>query len=350
MKTGKTLVELAQELTRRASVKADYVVDTAQAVTMAPENLELEIAGVGALSTSSLAHRQIGEWAGIPAKYYDRMRSEAPALLASNVNHWMRDQPARRMVRTLDGAARAFLSDRYRRLDNEAVAEAALPVLLGAGSDIRVESCEITESRLYLKAVFPRVEGEIVRGDAVQAGILISNSEVGLGSLSVQPLIYRLVCSNGLVMADAGMSRYHIGRKVGDGRDVEALLTDATKQADDKAVMMVLQDVIRASLDQVQFGRMLDKMRAATTGETVQRPVEAVEALAKSFTLAQGERQSVLENLIRGQDYTRWGLLNAVTAVANTHADYDRASELEAMGGRILDLAANDWNVIAQAA
>lgn len=29
---------------------------------------------------------------------------------------------------------------------------------------------------------------------------------------------------------------------------------------------------------------------------------------------------------------------------------YDRATELEAMGGQILDLAANDWTVIAQAA
>ena len=35
------------------------------------------------------------------------------------------------MVRTLDGKARAFLSDRYHRIDNEQIAEAVLPVLLG---------------------------------------------------------------------------------------------------------------------------------------------------------------------------------------------------------------------------
>lgn len=40
----------------------------------------------------------------------------------------------------------------------------------------------------------------------------------------------------------------------------------------------------------------------------------------------------------------------AVTAVANDHESYDRATELEAMGGQILDRAANDWTVIAQAA
>jgi hypothetical protein len=42
-------------------------------------------------------------------------------------------------------------------------------------------------------------------------------------------------------------------------------------------------------------------------------------------------------------------MLNAVTKTANLVSDYDRATELEAVGGRILDLAANDWSVIAAA-
>ena len=348
MKLGKSLVDLATELERRVGAKSDYIVDTKSGLFMDPD-MTLAVSGVGSLSTDGLAHRQISEWAGIPAKYYDRMKAEAPALLVNNVNHWFNEQPARRMVRSLDGRARAFLSDRYRRIDNEEVAEAVLPVLLGAGSDIRIESCDVTDSRLYLKAVFPKIEGEVKVGDPVQAGIIISNSEVGLGSLSVQPLVYRLVCSNGMIANDAGMTRYHVGRKVGDGRDVEALLRDETKLADDRALMMALQDVVRASFDAIQFNRLLDKMRVAAGSETVQRPVEAVETLAKSFTFAQSERQSILENLIRDGDYSRWGMLNAVTKTANLHPDYDRATEIEAIGGRILDLAANDWSVIAAA-
>lgn len=62
------------------------------------------------------AHGQIAQRLDIPAKYYNRMRSEAPALLAANVNNWFQEQPERRMIRTLDGKARAFLSDRYRRV------------------------------------------------------------------------------------------------------------------------------------------------------------------------------------------------------------------------------------------
>jgi hypothetical protein len=43
-----------------------------------------------------------------------------------------------------------------------------------------VVSAEITEHRFYLKAVTDRVAGEVKPGDVVQAGLVISNSEIGL--------------------------------------------------------------------------------------------------------------------------------------------------------------------------
>ena len=41
---------------------------------------------------------------------------------------------------------------------------------------------------MYLKVVTPEVKFEVAPGDAVQAGIVITNSEVGCGTLAVQPL------------------------------------------------------------------------------------------------------------------------------------------------------------------
>ena len=43
-------------------------------------------------------------------------------------------------------------------------------------------------------------------------------------------------------------------------------------------------------------------------------------------------------------------MLNAVTNLANDTDSYDRASELELLGGRILDLPANQWHEVAIAA
>ena len=53
-----------------------------------------------------------------------------PELLAENVNSWFQREPTQRMVRTLDGTVRAFLSNRYRRIDNLDIAEIVLQMCI----------------------------------------------------------------------------------------------------------------------------------------------------------------------------------------------------------------------------
>jgi len=125
MKTGKSIVELAQEIERQRTTKKDFVADTS-VMHMTPE---------GALTlgdrwrsdgVSDLAHEQIADHTRIPQAYYKRMRTEAPELLATNVDAWFAKYPAPRMVRALDGRVRAFLSNSYRPLENADLAEAIL--------------------------------------------------------------------------------------------------------------------------------------------------------------------------------------------------------------------------------
>src|SRR6187549_3813048 len=160
------------------------------------------------------------------------MRVEQPRLLDHNVNTWLQADGDRRMVRTLDGAIRAILSDRYRRLDNYDLAENVLPILQRL-PDARFESVELTETKMYLKVVTPCVEYEIAPGDVVQAGIVITNSEVGQGTLSVQPLVYRLVCRNGLIASDRALHKTHIGRILQVGAEPITVFRDDTLAADD---------------------------------------------------------------------------------------------------------------------
>ena len=133
MKYGRTLTELAQEIERQNNAKRDYLVDTTQ-LTMGLDvtgEVRLDIAdSAHTFGLNEVAHQQIGQQMGIPLGKL----SDAPGLLATNVNHWMRnrDEDAkerRRMVRTLDNTARAFLSERYRRIDNYEIAEAVLPII-----------------------------------------------------------------------------------------------------------------------------------------------------------------------------------------------------------------------------
>lgn len=154
MKYGRSLQELAIELDRQAKVKKDYVATAgAMQMTAVNENFDLVI-GNTPFQLNENAHRQLGLQLKIPAPYYERMRAENPGLLMANVNGWFQQSPdTRRMVRTLDGTARAILSDRYRRIDNYEVAQTVLPII-SEMQGARIESCELTDAAKFQKKFF----------------------------------------------------------------------------------------------------------------------------------------------------------------------------------------------------
>ncbi len=122
MKTGRTLQELAVELHRQAKSKRDFVVHSKSFIAGAmPERISINrydsngrFVEMESFGTTNLFHRQLGDALGIPSRYYDKMKDELPDLLAENVFQWLRNGNKRYMLRTLDGQARAFLSDRAR--------------------------------------------------------------------------------------------------------------------------------------------------------------------------------------------------------------------------------------------
>ena len=355
MKTGKTLTELATELDRQQNEKRDFVADSRK-LYMDPQDNYLELnLGTGPLAeehgnrehfeVKHNAHRQIADWAKIPAQYYDRMPND---LRAVNVNHWLKNEPGQRMVRTLDGKVRAFMSDRYRVLDNFDLATAILPILQEV-PDMDVVSTELTENRMYIKALFPRIEREVKRGDVVQSGVVISNSEIGKGSLRVEPLVYRLVCLNGMI-SNISQKKYHIGKAAGEADAAMEIYRDETLEADDHAFWLKVQDTVRASVDQASFDKIVDAMARTTEMGFEVGPAEVIERTAKHFNLTDGEGQSVLSHLIQGGDLSGYGLLNALTRTSQDIEDYDRATEFERMGGQIIELNPSQWSEIAAAA
>ncbi|WP_298435755.1 DUF932 domain-containing protein [Ottowia sp.] len=241
MKSGRSLTSLAQELDRQLESKKDYVVPSplVHHTTSERSDTVLEIDAPETprpFEVTPLARRQLADKLKIPLAYFERMRTEQPALLDRNVNTWLQQDEARPMLRTLDGRVRAVLSNRYRCLDNYDLAESVLPIL-GDFKDGTFESVELTETRMYIKFILPRLQHEMRVGDVVQAGIVIMNSEVGHGTLAVQPLVYRLVSSNGMIAADQSIRKTHLGRALGNDDGVTIFQEDTLK-ADDKAFFL----------------------------------------------------------------------------------------------------------------
>jgi hypothetical protein len=300
----------------------------------------LDIRGAGEYEVTGHAHSQIAQRLSIPQKYYDRMRADAPDLLAHNVNHWFMAQPEPRLIRILGDRARAFLSNRYRILDHYDLLNAVLPRMHRVGCTLA--SMELTERRMYLKCLFPQIEREVAVGDVVQAGIVISNSEVGLGSVRVEPLIYRLVCLNGLIAPDGGLSKYHLGRAYGDEEAAFELYREETIAATDKAFWMQVEDVVDALLTPEVFDRLVNRLREARQQRITDIP-QVVEVTRRRLQLTDVERDGVLHSLVGAGDLSVYGLVNAVTHTSQQAEDYDRATELEKGAWSLLEWPQSVW-------
>lgn len=364
MKQGRTLQDLAREVERQRETKRDYVAST-ENLAMIADAGERNIAGPAlylgdelAMGIRPIAHAQIASHVGIPKSYYDRMLTEVPVLLADNVNTWFAKNPTKRLVRTLDGYDRAFLSNGYRPLDNAELLEAALPRIVDLKVDVL--SCEVTESRLYLKVVDQRIRRDLPTGvalghghtrfDTVSPALVISNSEVGAGALAVQTSVWTGGCSNLMVISERSTRKYHVGARADLGEEVYALLSDETRRVTDEALWRQLGDVVAGAFDVARFDAQVEKLKAATQDQISKDPVKVVDVTAKRFGFTDAERGSVLTHLIQGGALNRYGLHAAVTRAAEDLPDYDRASQFERVGGQIIELPRTEWNELLAAA
>lgn len=369
MKQGKSLVDLAREIERQAQSKRDFVAPNTQ--------LGVHVEGDGRLALAirdepeaqpivtgiinKVAHRQLGDHLDIPARYYDHMLERDPELLAINVNRWLSVSKDARMVRMLDGNVRAYLSDRFRRdLENWDLMSAVIPPIRALNCE--VVACDITETRLYIKAVDKSVIEQMPagsqwgRGHTIQKmreaspAITISNSEVGMGSLSIESGIYDAFCTNLAFFGGRLVKKQHVGAKHEIVAGYEQMLSDATKQKTNEALWAQISDVIKGAFDHVGF-----KQRIASLVETQQQKIsgdvpKVVELASRSLGLNDTERGSVLRHLIEAGDLSRFGLYNAITRTAEDVLSFDRATELERIGPKLIDLPQREWNEIAAAA
>lgn len=358
MRQGQTINELAEELTRIRETSRDLIVPTASMI-MTPE-LNLAVKDES-FKVNNWAHAQITGYADIPKPYYDRIMLENQNLLATSVNHGFQMAIQRalvmktpkndaRMLRTVDGTVRGFLSSRYRRLDCFDLLETVFPILVENG--FHVKSCNLSDKKMYIKAFTDKISGEVKKGQTINYGLTISSSDVGCGSLQVSPSLYELVCDNGMIMERA-IKKYHVGKNQFES-EFDEILSDETKKQSDLAFWMEVKDIVNGTMKQDIFEGQLNKLRVAAGQEIKNPKIEEVVELAMREVGITGEtiKNSIVNRLAMGNDgrgLNQWGLANAFTWAAHEveDASYEEVSDLERAGGKIIELPKNIWERLA---
>ncbi|MFE5847926.1 DUF932 domain-containing protein [Streptomyces niveus] len=359
------LHDLARILQSQQERKLDVV---AKASALRSRNGNLVISGVepvikasgvvgadGQYMPTEVADEGIAEKLGIPTAYLRRTRNQLPSLYDANVNGWLDQDPERRfMVRAMraDGApgaepgvgvARALLSPNYKLMDNFDLLMAALDGIRQAGHPVEITGCDLTDRRMYVRVESGAVAvqaRELLKGyrspfsgetgdemPLVYAGFVISNSEVGSGAFSITPRAVFRVCSNGLTMTEDAMRSVHLGKKQEDG------VIDWSGETQQNLLSLIASETTDAVRTFLSRRYVEDKLRAIeeAAGRPVKDPAKTIERVSKQLNIPKGVRDSILNHFITGGQPTAGGVLNAITATAQTLTNADAASDLEAM-------------------
>lgn len=335
-----TLDEFMTALENVERNKEDYVVPAGKMYMKDPE--AIDVTGIGTFDLNDVAHGQLADRLEIPRKYYQKI-SGFEGLREQNVNTLLSNTQSKFTVRTLGDTARAVLSDKYLPVDNYMVIKEVMPILKDL-PETRIQAANLTDRKMYMQIIFPHTTKEIVKGDAVQYGITLSNSEVGMGAVKVESTIWRLVCSNGMI-GKSIVNRRHVGRRINEDDNMD-LFRRETIVADLKAFTMKLSDMIRYSLEEAQIEALIAPMREAA-GMSIEQPEETVQKITKKYGLRDMEAKHVLRNMFAEQNISKYGIINGVTNAAHITENPDRQYELERIGSDILDLSPSQWEVLS---
>lgn len=239
-----------------------------------------------------------------------------------NLNYWLpqkRDETC--LVRGKGKFIRAVLSDDFTPYDNEHLIAALSSVLSGLesrGITHNVRRHYLDDRSLWIDVTFPSIARKDLGG--LEGGIRIGNSEVGIRSVTCFALVWRLVCSNGLMAWGKGEQLF---KKVHRG------------QFEPEAVSERLSSAITSSLETADD--LVDKL-AASAAEAVPDIESVMERIVKRRSLSQEFRDAMMTVMISEPNHygSLFGLVNAMTQSAHLYRG-DRQVQIEQEAARLLN-------------
>ena len=363
-----SLSNLLLKVQDQASRAADYLAPTSELQKTTDERGRPQIVleqtrgePTRIFDVNDVAFGQIASHAEIDTRTARRLQAEVAPEFDALLNAIWQKKPAVRMLRTHDAVAgdgnlRAFVSDKFKTFDNVNLLEAALPQLMDNPAAFQVVNADVTDKRLYLrlKSLVQTGSGAALN-DLMANGIGLQNSEVGAGSVSVYQIAWTLACLNGMQTQNKTRSSH-----ITSARDTDdwGLLSDAAKDADNRALELKIRDLVGVYSSRDAFDAVIEQMKQAATdtieGDFIDKTA-VVAGLGKVMQLTKKETSSVLDGLLdtigqagyeQGNRLSRATMINAVTA-ASHKADLDDVDLWQQRGGQLLNMKSADWQRVA---
>ena len=258
---------------------------------------------------------------GIQGGYLRRCEGDLIDLRAQNVNRWLgKVEPNSSFLVRMDGnECRAVLSDSYVPVSNLELIERFSEYHPDIEDRTLKVNLDLDATGMAAQLYFTDEKRTVTLkelGDLAFGGIQIGNSEVGFHSVELAMFMFRLVCSNGMVIAERawGFRRTHLSQR----EHLDILFQESLPQIVENLPMIArkFQGAIRIS---------------------VENPAEMFDRIFRKFNLTQWQQKLVTETYGRTADSTLFGIINAFTGAANQEGlPWETRRVLQRAGGNLL--------------
>jgi hypothetical protein len=257
----------------------------------------------------TIAQKSISWRLGIPFQY---LRKCPPEIQSLNLNYWIEYEKNDQLFFRFDGReVRAIFTPKYKPVDNFEVCERLDS--MGYGPETQVQ-CSLDPEFMSLSILDGKKAFDI-NGDKFKPGISISNSEIGLASLSIAAFILRLVCTNGLVSkTEISASYRHVSTKI--------------------------LDEFPATMDKVSLELGAQKHKIGLSMESpVDDPLKTIENFNRQFNLNQPQREAVEWAWPQEIGDTMFAVVNTYTRASQfKDLSAENSYQLQRVGGNILGM------------
>lgn len=217
MKQGKVAGQIFSELEERNENRGDYSIYTKLCSVVSLGNVLNFRVGFKEQDEyfviTELAHRQICDWLGLPFKYYESFLVDKPTIFLNMLNSLFSKIEDYRTLRVVNNKLIAFLSNYYLKYDDLELWRFANK-LVSEARGLNILSAELTPEKIYIKIFDKRISAKMTDESIIYAGYLLSNSEVGLGSIKVEPLIYHSSSKSCYIFKKFAKRVYHMDKSV----------------------------------------------------------------------------------------------------------------------------------------
>lgn len=275
----------------------------------------VQVDGGDPFSLSEWAECQLCARLGIPVKYFrscpaDLKRMQIRYLIKHNC-----DKDTRWRLRLKGNTVRGLVSGSYQPFDNRAVT--SVWESIGQSERFQYESL-LDDTSFFLRAIVPdgKSGGDNLGG--LLTGFYLRNSEVGRSGISAGPVVYRLVCSNGLVVA----------------QDRKALMYKRHIWIDESTISEMLNHAVTGAID---LSQKTTELMAASRRKPVS--LDILVHRLDELELEERLRQQAIDAFLSGEDHNLFGMVNALTATARLLPPHERYG-IERLAGEVLAEAA----------